>query len=58
MSKRRKDLFQEDFSRDKEELREISRFSRVERNRKWKFDRNNFDKYFEEDYEEEINDRR
>jgi hypothetical protein len=58
MSKRRKNLSQEDFSRDREELREISRFSRVERSKRWKFDKNNFDKYFEEDYEEEIDDRR
>lgn len=58
MSKRKNSRYSEDFSRDKEELREISRFSRVGRNKKWKFDKNNLDRYMSGDDEEEFYGRR
>jgi hypothetical protein len=37
-----------------DEDREIGKIHRVENPKKWKFDRNNIDKYYSEDYEDEI----
>lgn len=53
MAKRKNDLNRYNYEREEE--MEINRFRRVEKQRKWKFDSRNVDKYFSEEYDEDGN---